>query len=176
MEQLDIPNTAVSTPSGMLWEWLVMPQGLSNAPATFNRLVTHLFRPLRAFAQTYFDDIYIHTKPEEGRDLDSLHEEHLRQVLECLEEHKLYANLDKCIFGADEIPVLGCFVGVSGVRIDPEKVKAIAEWPSPHSVKDLRKWLGLANYLHRFTKNSRNHPDIRSHQKRVLMARLVQGC
>jgi hypothetical protein len=44
MEQLDIPKTAVSTPSGMLWEWLVVPQGLSNAPATFNRLVTHLFR------------------------------------------------------------------------------------------------------------------------------------
>jgi hypothetical protein len=153
MELADIPKTAVSTPSGMLWEWLVMPQGLSNAPATFNRLVTHLFRPLRAFAQTYFDDIYVHTKPEAGRDLDSLHEEHLRQVLECLEEHKLYANLDKCIFGADEIPVLGCFVGVDGVRADPEKIKAISEWPSPQSVKDLRKWLGLANYLHRFTKN-----------------------
>jgi hypothetical protein len=153
MEPLDIPKTAVSTPSGMLWEWLVMPQGLSNAPATFNRLVTHLFRPLRAFAQTYFDDIYVHTKPEPGRDLDSLHEEHLRQVLECLEEHQLYANLDKCIFGADEIPVLGCFVGVDGVRADPEKVKAIAEWPQPQSVKDLRKWLGLANYLHKYTKD-----------------------
>jgi hypothetical protein len=49
MRESDIPLTAVSTPSGMLWEWLVMPQGLSNAPATFNRLVTQLFRPLRAF-------------------------------------------------------------------------------------------------------------------------------
>ncbi|POM58158.1 Pol protein [Phytophthora palmivora] len=46
MRESDIPLTAVSTPSGMLWEWLVMPQGLSNAPATFNRLVTQLFRPL----------------------------------------------------------------------------------------------------------------------------------
>ena len=45
MRASDIPLTAVSTPSGMLWEWLVMPQGLSNAPATFNRLVTQLFRP-----------------------------------------------------------------------------------------------------------------------------------
>ncbi|KAG3232369.1 hypothetical protein PI124_g22547 [Phytophthora idaei] len=57
MRESDIPLTAVSTPSGMLWEWLVMPQGLSNAPATFSRLVTQLFRPLRAYAQTYFDDI-----------------------------------------------------------------------------------------------------------------------
>ncbi|POM71255.1 LOW QUALITY PROTEIN: Reverse transcriptase [Phytophthora palmivora] len=58
MRASDIPLTAVSTPSGMLWEWLVMPQGLSNAPATFNRLVTQLFRPHRAYAQTYFDDIF----------------------------------------------------------------------------------------------------------------------
>jgi hypothetical protein len=47
MRESDIPLTAVSTPSGMLWEWLAIPQGLFNAPATFNRLVTHLFRPLR---------------------------------------------------------------------------------------------------------------------------------
>ncbi|KAE8893444.1 hypothetical protein PF003_g22412 [Phytophthora fragariae] len=49
MRESDIPLTAVSTPSGMLWEWLVMPQGLSNAPATFYRLVTQLFRPMRQF-------------------------------------------------------------------------------------------------------------------------------
>ena len=49
MRAIDIPLTAVSTPSGMLWGWLVMPQGLSNAPATFNRLVTQLFRPHRGY-------------------------------------------------------------------------------------------------------------------------------
>ncbi|KAE9033478.1 hypothetical protein PR001_g10137 [Phytophthora rubi] len=53
MRESGIPLTAVSTPSGMLWEWLFMPQGLSNAPATFNRLVTQLFRPMRQFVQTY---------------------------------------------------------------------------------------------------------------------------
>ncbi|POM65307.1 Pol protein, partial [Phytophthora palmivora] len=67
MRESDIPLTAVSTPSGMLWEWLVMPQGLSNAPATFNRLVTQLFRPLRTFAQTYFDDIFVHNRAEGGQ-------------------------------------------------------------------------------------------------------------
>ena len=130
-----------------------MPQGLSNAPATFNRLVTHLFRPLRAFAQTYFDDIFVHSKPEPGRDLDEIHLDHLEQVLACMTEHSLYANLDKCIFGAEEVPVLGCFVGVDGVRADPAKVQAVADWPVPRSQKELRKWLGLANYLHRYSAN-----------------------
>ena len=68
MRASDIPLTAVSTPSGMLWEWLrVMPQGLSNAPDTFNRLVTQLSRPHRAYAQTYFDDIFVHSRAEHGR-------------------------------------------------------------------------------------------------------------
>jgi hypothetical protein len=67
MRVSDIPLTAVSTPSGMLWEWLGMPQGLSNAPATFNRLVTQLFRPLRVYAQTYFDDIFVHSRAADGR-------------------------------------------------------------------------------------------------------------
>ncbi|KAE9217725.1 hypothetical protein PF004_g14070 [Phytophthora fragariae] len=67
MRESDIPLTAVSTPSGMLWEWLVMPKGLSNAPATFNRLVTQLFRPMRQFVQTYFDDIFVHSRASEGK-------------------------------------------------------------------------------------------------------------
>ena len=67
--------------------------------------------------------------------------------------NKLYANQDKCIFGAEEIPFLGCFIGKQGIRADPDKVRAISEWPTPRSQKDLRKWLGLANYLHKYTRN-----------------------
>ncbi|KAE8896221.1 hypothetical protein PF003_g19738 [Phytophthora fragariae] len=62
MRESDVPLTAVSTPSGMLWEWLVMPQGLKNAPATFNRMVSNLLRPYRDFAPSYFDDIFIHSR------------------------------------------------------------------------------------------------------------------
>jgi hypothetical protein len=65
MRESDVPLTAVSTPSGMLWEWLVMPQGLKNAPATFNRMVSNVLRPLRAFASSYFDDIFVHSRAEE---------------------------------------------------------------------------------------------------------------
>ncbi|KAG3058960.1 hypothetical protein PI125_g25131 [Phytophthora idaei] len=145
MRACDVPLTAVSTPSGMLWEWLVMPQGLSNAPATFNRLVTQLFRPHRAYAQTYFDDIFIHSRAEQGKSDVENHVEHLRAVLECMHTNKLYADLDKCVFGAEEIPFRGCFIGKRGLRADPAKVKTIVEWPVPKNQKDLRKWLGLAN-------------------------------
>ncbi|KAG3067341.1 Transposon Tf2-9 polyprotein [Phytophthora idaei] len=151
MRESDIPLTVVSTPSGMLWEWLVMPQGLSNAPATFNRLVTQLFRPLRAYAQTYFDDIFVHSRAEDGKTAMEVHLGHLRRVLEVMRANKLDANIDKCVFASPEIKVLGCFVSNVGVRADPEKVKAVAAWPTPRSQKDLRKWLGLANYLHKYS-------------------------
>uniref|UniRef100_K3WX83 Reverse transcriptase domain-containing protein n=1 Tax=Globisporangium ultimum (strain ATCC 200006 / CBS 805.95 / DAOM BR144) TaxID=431595 RepID=K3WX83_GLOUD len=131
MRKDDVPLTAVSTPSGMLWEWLVMPQGLKNAPATFNRMVTNVLRPLRTFAPSYFDDIFVHSKATNGRSDVDVHLDHLRQVFQVMRENKLYANLKKCMFFAPEIPVLGCFVGKNGVRVDPENVKAIDDWPVP---------------------------------------------
>uniref|UniRef100_H3H4E7 Integrase catalytic domain-containing protein n=1 Tax=Phytophthora ramorum TaxID=164328 RepID=H3H4E7_PHYRM len=141
MRESDIPLTAVSTPSGMLWEWLVMPQGLKNTPATFNRCVTHLLRSVRDFAPSYFDDVFIHSGAVYGRsDVE-------------MRKHKLYANLKKCIFGATEIPVLGCLVGKNGVRPDPGKVRVIKEWPTPSNVKELRQFLGLATYLCKYVSN-----------------------
>src|SRR5690242_9313136 len=80
MRESDIPLTSVSTPSGMLWEWLVMPQGLKNTPATFNRMVSHVLRPLRDFAPSYFDDIFVHSRAADGAtDLD-VHLGHPRAV------------------------------------------------------------------------------------------------
>ncbi|KAG2980721.1 hypothetical protein PC118_g11019 [Phytophthora cactorum] len=153
MRLSDIPLTAVSTPSGMLWEWLVMPQGLKNASATFNRMVAHVLRPLRDFAPCYFDDIFVHSRAEDGLSALEVHLKHLRQVFQVMRENKLYANLKKCIFCAPEIPVLGCYVSKNGVRADPEKVSSICAWPTPQNPTELRQWLGLANYLQKYTKN-----------------------
>ncbi|OWY98583.1 reverse transcriptase, partial [Phytophthora megakarya] len=108
MREEDMPLTAVSTQSGMLWEWLVMAQGLKNAPATLNRMV----------------------RVEDGMTDVEVHLDHLRQVFEVMRENKLYANLKKCIFCAPEIPVLGSY-----------------------DQKQLRQWLGLATYLHHYSKN-----------------------
>jgi hypothetical protein len=70
-----------------------------------------------------------------------------------MREDKLYANLKKCVFCAPEIPVLGCYVSKSGVRADPEKISSICSRPTPKNQTELRQWLGLANYLHKFTKD-----------------------
>ncbi|KAG3173874.1 hypothetical protein PC128_g18198 [Phytophthora cactorum] len=132
MRESDTPLTAVSTPSGMLWEWLVMPQGLKNVPATFNRCVTHLLRSVRDFAPSYFDDVFIHSPAVNGKTDVEVHIEHLRKLLGLMRKHQFYANLKKCIFGASEIPILGCLVGKNG---------------------ELRQFLGLATYLCKYAEN-----------------------
>ncbi|POM64741.1 LOW QUALITY PROTEIN: Polyprotein [Phytophthora palmivora] len=149
MRESDIPLTAVSTPSGMLWEWLVMPQGLKNAPATFNRMVSHVLRPLRAeLLRRYLCP----QRAEDGFSAVEVHIRHLRQVFQVMRANNLYANLKKCVFCAPEIPVLGCYVSKKGVRADPEKVSSICSWPTPTSPTEVRQRLGLANYLHKYTK------------------------
>ncbi|POM59264.1 LOW QUALITY PROTEIN: Retrovirus Polyprotein, partial [Phytophthora palmivora] len=143
MRESDIPFTVVSTPSGMLWEWLVMPQGLSNAPATFNRLVTQLFRPVRTFAQTYFDDIFVHSRAEGGQTAMEVHLKHLRRVFEVMRANKLYANIDKCVFAAEEIKILGCF----GRRTRRSREgQGHSGLPDPEVTEGPPEVVGLANY------------------------------
>ncbi|KAG3230607.1 hypothetical protein PI124_g24295 [Phytophthora idaei] len=153
MRESDIALTAVSTPSGMLWEWLVMPQGLKKAPATFNRCVTRLLRSVCDFAPSCFDDVFVHSPAVNGKTDVEVHKEHLRKLLGLMRKHKLYANLKKCIFGASEIPILGCLVRKNGVRPDPEKVRAISEWPTLSNIKERRQFLGLATYLCKYVEN-----------------------
>ena len=72
--------------------------------------------------QTYFDDIFVHSRATNGRSGVDNHIDHLRAVLECMRTNKLYANESKCIFGAEEITFQGCFIGKRGLRADPAKV------------------------------------------------------
>ncbi|KAG4038177.1 hypothetical protein PC123_g26260 [Phytophthora cactorum] len=109
-----------------------MPQGLKNAPATFNRCVTHLLRSVRNRAPSDFDDVFVHSRAVNGETDVEVHKEHLRKLLGLMCKHKLYANLKKCIFGASEIPILGCLVGKNG---------------------ELRQFLGLATYLRKYVEN-----------------------
>ena len=82
-----------------------------------------------------------------------------------MREHKLYDNLKKRIFAASAIPLLEYIVGKHGVRPDPNKIKAITDWPVPTDIKGLRKFLGLAAYLHKY---SHNYAEMTVHLSRLL--------
>ncbi|KAH9680152.1 Endonuclease [Citrus sinensis] len=140
-------KTAFKTKYG-LYEWLVMPFGLSNAPSTFMRLMNHVLRAfIGKFVVVYFDDILIYSKG-----LDE-HIEHLQSVLTVLRKEKLYANLKKCSFCTNQIVFLGYVVSAKGIEVDEEKVKAIKEWPTPKSVSEVRSFHGLASFYRRFVKD-----------------------
>ena len=78
------------------------------------------------------------------------HEEHLRLVLQCLREHKLYAKLSKCSFFQPEIHYLGHVITGDGIVVDPAKIEAILEWPAPKNVHEVRSFMGLAGYYRIF--------------------------
>ena len=140
----DAPKTAINTPFGH-FQFRVMGFGLTNAPATFQTMMNHIFRPhLRKFVVVFLDDILIFTRTWEE------HMHHVRIVLDALKENQLCCKPSKCQFGATEILFLGHRVSGSSIAPDPEKLKAVTNWPVPKTVSDVRKFLGFANYFRRF--------------------------
>jgi hypothetical protein len=143
----DVPKTAFRTPQG-LFPWRVLPFGLTNAPATFQTAMNTIFRPfLNKFVLVYLDDILIYSRTPEEHCL------HLRQVLEVLREHRLYANLRKCSFAKPELSYLGHVITAEGIKVDPRKTTAVTNWPRPTSLGDLRSFLGLATYFRKFIRH-----------------------
>lgn len=140
-------KTAFRTPLGH-FEYLVIPFGLTNAPAVFQALVNDVLRDfLNQFVFVYLDDILIYSKNLQQ------HIQHVRTVLQRLLENKLYVKAEKYDFHAASITFLGLIFERGQVRTDPDKVKAVSDWPTPENRKQLQCFLGFANFYRRFIKD-----------------------
>ena len=137
-------KTAFRTKYG-LFEYLVMPFGLANAPAYFQRFVNDTFANMKdKFVVIYLDDFLIYS-PDEAS-----HREHVRAVLQRLRENRLFAKAEKCQFSVPALKFLGYHVSAHGRRSDEDKVKAVKDWPTPRNRKEVQCFIGLANYLRKF--------------------------
>jgi hypothetical protein len=122
-----------------------MPFGLTNAPASFQHFINDALRPfLDRFATAYLDDILIYSETLEE------HKDHVRQILQRLTEHGLHLKPEKCEFFKDEVKYLGLIIGREGIKMDPEKMKTVRDWPTPENLHDVRSFLGFANFYRRF--------------------------
>ncbi|CAI7905913.1 unnamed protein product [Closterium sp. NIES-54] len=143
MADNSINKTAFRTRYGS-YEYLLMPFGLYNAPATFQAEMNHILRPLLdECVVVYLDDILIYSKNMKE------HVEHLWNVFEIQRENKFYVKLSKSDF-ALKVQFLGHMVSAEGVHVDPRKIEAVKKWKVQENVKELQQVLGFANYYNRF--------------------------
>jgi hypothetical protein len=131
-----------------LYEWLVMPFGLTNAPSTFMRLMNEVLKDfIGKFVIVYLDDILIFSRTE------TEHLKHLAIVMKRLQQEKLLINMKKSSFMKTELIYLGFFISTDKLKMDPDKVEVIKNWPSPKSIFEVRSFHGLASFYRKFIRN-----------------------
>jgi hypothetical protein len=127
------------------YEFVVVPFVLTDAPTTFMCLNNGVLRKyLSKFFLVFVDGILVYSKTREE------HEEHIKMVLQVLRENQLYSKFSKCDLFQKEIHYLGHIVSIEGVALDPKKIKAIMDWPTPRNVIEIRYFMGLIGYYRRF--------------------------
>ncbi|KAJ1603302.1 hypothetical protein NDA14_005411 [Ustilago hordei] len=137
-------KTAFGTQLG-LYEYLVMPFGLANAPAHFQSFINDIFRDIIGiYVVVYLDDFLIFSDTEEA------HVKHVTEVLTRLRSNRLFAKLSKCEFHTKTVEFLGYIIKPTGIEMDPEKVRTVKEWPMLESIHDIQRFLGFANFYRRF--------------------------
>ena len=124
------------------FEPMVMLFGLTNSPATFQAMMNKLLRDLinTGKVAVFINNIIVGTETEEE------HNELVAEVIRRLEENDLYVKLEKCKWKVREVGFLGVVIGLEGIKMEEEKVKGVMGWPTLKCVKDVQKFLGLANY------------------------------
>ncbi|XP_052477803.1 uncharacterized protein LOC128033768 [Gossypium raimondii] len=144
VKEVDVHKTTFKTRYSH-YEFLVMPFGLTNAPTAFMYLMNRVFQQyLDRFVVVFIDSILVYSRTEDE------HDEHLRIVLQILREKQLYAKFSKCEYWLRTETFLGHVVSVEGIRVDPQKIKAVLDWKQPKNVSEIRSFLGLAGYYQRF--------------------------
>lgn len=142
------PITTVTVPGRGLMQYTIMSFGLHSAPATFQRLLDQILGPeWEPHVFVYLDDIIVTSATF------SDHLQHLREVFRRLCETKLKLNPEKCHFCLNELKYLGHIVDGKRIHTDPDKVRVVAQWPTPTSVRQVRQFIGFASWYRRFTPN-----------------------
>ena len=137
----DIQHTAFATIYGTFYS-LVMQIGDCNAPATFQRLMTSVFRDcIGRFVHVYLDDIFIFSDSIED------HEKHLRIVFDLLRKNEFYLRQDKVQLYAEQVECLGHKIDDKGIHADGDKMERIRNWRQPRNYNDVQRFLGLVQYL-----------------------------
>ena len=126
------------------FEPTVMFFGLTNSPVTFQVMMNKLLKDLinTGKVAAFIDDVIVGTETEEG------HDEIVAEIIKRLEENNLYVKLEKCKWKVREVGFLGVVIGTDRIKMEEEKVKGVLDWLTPKCVKDVQKFLGLANYYH----------------------------
>lgn len=139
-------KTAFRTRYG-LYEWMVTPFGLANAPSTFQKYINWALREyLDEFCSAYVDDILIYTDGSLKE-----HQDHVWKVMAKLQDAGLQVDIEKCEFEVHRTKYLGFIIEAGqGIKMDPVKVEAIVQWESPTSVKSVQSFLGFANFYRKF--------------------------
>jgi len=132
-----------------LFEPVVMFFGMTNSPATFQAMMNKILRDLinEGKVVAFVDDVLVGTAMEEG------HDKIVEEVLRRLEENDLYVKPEKCVWKVRKVPFLGVVMGEGRVEMEEDKVGGMLKWPMPQCVRDVRKFLGLANYYRCFVKD-----------------------
>ena len=147
LDEESIPKTAFSTERDH-FEWVRMPFGLKNAPATFQRLLNNVLRGINGeMALVYLDDILVFSVSLQE------HIDRLRQVFDRLRAANLKIQVDKTEFIRRELQYLGHIISADGVRPDPNKICAVTKFPIPTTKTEIKRFLGLLGYYRRFIKN-----------------------
>ena len=127
----------------------VMFFGMTNLPAIFQVIINEILRDLinEGKVTAFVDDILVGTETEEE------HDKIIEEILRRLEGNDLYVKPEKCIQKVRKIEFLGVIIGPNGIEMEKEKVDEVLSWPEPKNIKDIRKFLDLANYYRRFIKD-----------------------